>query len=127
MTTGEDYDGLYVNYGLTALELLSTGSEALVLTAILANNGTQSNDLSAQITGSGDLAFASANDGSTASLSNSTNSYTGTTWVSSGNLRLDADSALGQTSLLAMSTATHVDINGTQQVVGELATEGAVH
>ncbi len=124
MTTGEDYDGLYVNYGLTALELLSTGSEALVLTAILANNGTQSNDLSAQITGSGDLAFASANDGSTASLSNSTNSYTGTTWVSSGNLRLDADSALGQTSLLAMSTATHVDINGTQQVVGELATEG---
>ncbi len=124
MTTGEDYDGLYVNYGLTALELLSTGSEALVLTATLANNGTQSNDLSAQITGSGDLAFASANDGSTASLSNSTNSYTGTTWVSSGNLRLDADSALGQTSLLAMSTATHVDINGTQQVVGELATEG---
>ncbi len=124
MTTGEDYDGLYVNYGLTALELLSTGSEALVLTAILANNGTQSNDLSAQITGSGDLAFASANDGSTASLSNSTNSYTGTTWVSSGNLRLDADSALGQTSLLAMSTATHVDINGTQQVVGELAIEG---
>ncbi|BFI52428.1 autotransporter adhesin YapH [Yersinia pseudotuberculosis] len=124
MTTGEGYDGLYVNYGLTALELLSSGSEALVLTATLANNGTQSNDLSAQITGSGDLAFASANDGSTASLSNSTNSYTGTTWVSSGNLRLDADSALGQTSLLAMSTATHVDINGTQQVVGELATEG---
>ncbi|BFI71849.1 autotransporter outer membrane beta-barrel domain-containing protein [Yersinia pseudotuberculosis] len=124
MTTGEGYDGLYVNYGLTALELLSSGSDALVLTATLANNGTQSNDLSAQITGSGDLAFASANDGSTASLSNSTNSYTGTTWVSSGNLRLDADSALGQTSLLAMSTATHVDINGTQQVVGELATEG---
>ncbi|WP_025381342.1 autotransporter outer membrane beta-barrel domain-containing protein [Yersinia similis] len=124
MTTGEGYDGLYVNYGLTALELLSSGSDALVLTATLANNGTQSNDLSAQITGSGDLAFASANDGSTASLSNSTNSYTGTTWVSSGNLRLDADSALGQTSLLAMSTATHVDLNGTQQVVGELATEG---
>nr|WP_327212971.1 autotransporter outer membrane beta-barrel domain-containing protein [Yersinia aldovae] len=123
MTTGNNYDGLYVNYGLKALELLSTGNDALILTAILANNGKQSNDLSAQVTGSGDLAFDSANDGSTASLSNSTNSYTGATWVRSGNLRLDADSALGQTSLLAMSNLTNVDLNGTQQTVGELATE----
>ncbi|CNH92257.1 autotransporter protein [Yersinia pekkanenii] len=123
MTTGNGYDGLYVNYGLTALELLSSGNDALVLTATLANNGTQANDLSSQVSGSGDLAFVSANDGSTASLSNSTNSYTGATWVRSGHLRLDADSALGQTSLLAMSTATQVDLNGTEQTVGELATE----
>ncbi|WP_145587988.1 autotransporter outer membrane beta-barrel domain-containing protein [Yersinia aldovae] len=123
MTTGNNYDGLYVNYGLKALELLSSGNDALILTAILANNGKQSNDLAAQVTGSGDLAFVSANDGSTASLSNSTNSYTGATWVRSGNLRLDADSALGQTSLLAMSNLTNVDLNGTQQTVGELATE----
>ncbi|OVZ91638.1 autotransporter outer membrane beta-barrel domain-containing protein [Yersinia kristensenii] len=123
LTTGKNFDGLYVNYGLTALELLSTGNDALILTATLANNGTQSNDISSQITGSGDLAFVSANDGSTASLSNSTNSYTGATWVRSGNLRLDADSALGQTSLLAMSTATTVDLNGAQQTVGQLTTE----
>jgi autotransporter family porin len=123
LTTGKNFDGLYVNYGLTALELLSTGNDALILTATLANNGTQSNDISSQITGSGDLAFVSANDGSTASLSNSTNSYTGATWVRSGNLRLDANSALGQTSLLAMSTATTVDLNGVQQTVGQLTTE----
>ncbi|MFW5389557.1 autotransporter outer membrane beta-barrel domain-containing protein, partial [Yersinia sp. 2542 StPb PI] len=95
----------------------------LILTATLANNGTQANDLSAQVTGSGDLAFVSANDGSIASLSNSTNSYTGATWVRAGNVRLAADSVLGQTSLLAMSTATNVDLNGTQQTVGQLATE----
>ncbi|CQJ04052.1 autotransporter outer membrane beta-barrel domain-containing protein [Yersinia frederiksenii] len=123
LTTGKNFDGLYVNYGLTALELLSTGNDALILTATLANNGTQSNDISSQITGSGDLAFVSANDDSTASLSNSTNSYTGATWVRSGNLRLDANSALGQTSLLAMSTATTVDLNGVQQTVGQLTTE----
>ncbi|CND14936.1 autotransporter protein [Yersinia frederiksenii] len=123
LTTGNNYDGLYVNYGLKALQLLSTGNDALILTATLANNGQQSNDLSVQVSGSGDLAFVSANDGSTASLSNSSNSYTGATWVRFGNLRLDADSALGQTSLLAMSNATHVDLNGTQQVVGQLATE----
>ncbi|HFR4114596.1 TPA: autotransporter outer membrane beta-barrel domain-containing protein, partial [Yersinia enterocolitica] len=123
LTTGKDYDGLYVNYGLKALELLSTGSDALVLTATLANNGNQYNDLSAQISGSGDLAFVSANDGSTASLSNATNSYTGATWVRSGNVRLDANSALGQTSLLAMSSTTTVDLNGTEQTVGQLTTE----
>ncbi|CNI67699.1 autotransporter protein [Yersinia frederiksenii] len=123
LTTGNNYDGLYVNYGLKALQLLSTGNDALVLTATLANNGQQANDLSVQLSGSGDLAFVSANDGSTASLSNSSNSYTGVTWVRSGNLRLDADSALGQTSLLALSSATNVDLNGTQQVVGQLATE----
>lgn len=123
ITTGNNYDGLYVNYGLKVLELLSSGDDALVLTATLENNGKQSNDLSAQVTGKGDLAFVSANDGSTASLSNSTNDYTGATWVRSGNLRLDADSALGKTSLLAMSQQTTGDLNGTQQTVGELATE----
>ncbi|WP_145525593.1 autotransporter outer membrane beta-barrel domain-containing protein [Yersinia rohdei] len=123
LTTGNDYDGLYVNYGLKAVALQGTGNDALVLTATLANNGKQSNDLSVQISGSGDLAFVSANDGSTASLSNSTNSYTGATWVRSGNLRLDADSALGQTSLLAMSNATNVDLNGTEQRVRQLTTE----
>ncbi|MBW5817228.1 autotransporter outer membrane beta-barrel domain-containing protein, partial [Yersinia kristensenii] len=123
LTTGNGYDGLYVNYGLTALELLSTGNDALILTATLANNGKQSNDLSVQISGSGDLAFVSANDGSIASLSNETNNYTGATWVRSGGLRLDADSALGQTSLLDMSNDTTVDLNGTQQTVGQLTTE----
>ncbi|WP_404273923.1 autotransporter outer membrane beta-barrel domain-containing protein [Yersinia rochesterensis] len=123
LTTGNSYDGLYVNYGLTALELQSTGNDALILTATLANNGKQSNDLSTQISGSGDLAFVSANEGSIASLSNATNNYTGATWVRSGSLRLDANSALGQTSQLAMSNATAVDLNGTQQTVGQLTTE----
>nr|WP_323744687.1 autotransporter outer membrane beta-barrel domain-containing protein [Yersinia sp. Marseille-Q5920] len=123
LTTGNVYDGLYVNYGLTGLELQSTGNDALILTATLANNGKQSNDLSTQISGSGDLAFVSANDGSIASLSNATNNYTGATWVRSGILRLDANSALGQTSQLAMSNTTAVDLNGTQQSVGQLTTE----
>lgn len=52
LTGGENDDGLYINYGLTQVELLASGSNALVLDA----NGKTGNaaDLSARVTGSGD-------------------------------------------------------------------------
>lgn len=120
LTTGAQQDGLYVNYGLQSMELLTTGSEALVFSGTLANNGTPSNDMIAQITGSGDLAIDSPNDGTIVTLSATTNNYTGATLVRSGILQLNADAALGSTSNLALSSGTTVNLNTHTQTVGAL-------
>ncbi|EKK5571957.1 autotransporter outer membrane beta-barrel domain-containing protein, partial [Morganella morganii] len=74
LTSGENNDGLYINYGLTQVELLAQGANALTLSA--EGNSGNAADLSAQITGSGDLRI---NTDTPLSLSNSANSYTGTT------------------------------------------------
>ncbi|MCU6374830.1 autotransporter outer membrane beta-barrel domain-containing protein, partial [Morganella morganii] len=122
LTTGAKYDGLYINYGLKALELLATGDDALKLEATAAKNGTQSNGLSALVSGSGDLVFAAVDDNAVASLSNGKNSYTGATLVRKGHLRADADGALGQTSELALADGTSADMNQTRQTIGALNT-----
>nr|WP_281436605.1 DUF1116 domain-containing protein [Escherichia coli] len=72
LTSGVNNDGLYIGYGLTQLDLHATDSDALVLSS----NGKSENaaDLSAKITGSGDLAFSSQK-GQTVSLSNKDNDY----------------------------------------------------
>nr|WP_284068865.1 hypothetical protein [Escherichia coli] len=64
LTSGVNNDGLYIGYGLTQLNLLSSGAEALELDA----NGKTGNaaDMSARITGTGDLAFNSQKDETTA-------------------------------------------------------------
>ncbi|MEG1787578.1 MAG: autotransporter outer membrane beta-barrel domain-containing protein, partial [Citrobacter sp.] len=91
LTGGDNDDGLYISYGLTQVELLASGDNALVLDA----NGKTGNaaDLSARVTGSGDLAFDSAK-GQTVSLSNMDNDYTGITDVRSGNLLMKNDNVL---------------------------------
>ncbi|PVZ78035.1 hypothetical protein C9426_35235, partial [Serratia sp. S1B] len=123
LSTGSELDGLYVNYGLKKLELLTSGSEALVLQGTLVNNGTPHNNLNAKITGSGDLAIDSPNDGTIITLSNSTNDYTGATFVRSGILQLMADSALGNTDNLVISTGASVDLNAHTQTVVALNTD----
>ncbi|KEY58063.1 autotransporter outer membrane beta-barrel domain-containing protein [Serratia sp. DD3] len=123
LSTGIERDGLYVNYGLKKLELLTSGSEALVLQGTLVNNGTPHNNLNAKITGSGDLAIDSPNDGTIVTLSSSANDYTGATFVRSGILQLMADSALGNTANLAISSGARVDLNAHTQTVGALNTD----
>ncbi|MDF0604960.1 autotransporter outer membrane beta-barrel domain-containing protein [Neisseriaceae bacterium TC5R-5] len=120
VTTGNEFDGLYINYGLNEVELLAKGSDALSLASISADNSTQANSFAAEIFGDGDLAIDSTIAGSVVTLANGHNSYTGATLVRSGALRLAVDSALGQTANLQMSTNTQVDLNNTQQTVGEL-------
>ncbi|KFC84163.1 autotransporter outer membrane beta-barrel domain-containing protein [Hafnia alvei] len=123
LTTGARQDGLYVNYGLKAIELLAKAADALKFEALEANNGLQSNGMSAKISGSGDLAVEGTTAGAILSLSNGNNDYTGATWVRKGGLRLDASNALGRTSALAISIGTQVDINGTSQTLGQLNTQ----
>lgn len=66
----EEASGLYLNYGLTQVELLGQGDSALILYATpgLPENSL-ANDLSAKVVGSGDLKISAV--GETVSLSNS--------------------------------------------------------
>ncbi|MDR7948299.1 autotransporter outer membrane beta-barrel domain-containing protein [Achromobacter aegrifaciens] len=109
-------DGLYVNYGLSQLDLQE--GQSLTLVQDSGASGAAA-DMSARIIGAGNLIVGAGT--AVVSISNSTNSYAGGTTVASGTLRLDADSALGQTSGLRISTNAVADINGKTQVIGELA------
>lgn len=117
LTSGTNNDGLYIGYGLTQLDLLSSGVDALELDA----NGKTGNaaDMSARITGTGDLAFNSLK-GESISLSGKDNNYTGITDVRSGNLQMNNDNVLGKTSELHLATDTMLDMNGHNQTVGKL-------
>ncbi|MDD8654350.1 autotransporter outer membrane beta-barrel domain-containing protein [Escherichia coli] len=117
LTSGADNDGLYINYGLTQLELLTSGSDALTLNAD-GNTGNAA-DMSALITGSGDLAFDSQK-GEIISLSNQNNKYTGITDVRRGNLLMNNDNVLGKTSEIHLATDTILDMNGHSQTAGKL-------
>lgn len=117
LTSGVNNDGLYIGYGLTQLDLLTSGTDALVLDA----NGKTGNaaDMSARITGTGDLAFNSQK-GETVSLSNQNNDYTGVTDVRGGGVLMNSDSALGQTSEIRLAAGTMLDMNSHSQTAGKL-------
>ncbi|EHT3682543.1 autotransporter outer membrane beta-barrel domain-containing protein, partial [Escherichia coli] len=117
LTSGTNNNGLYIGYGLTQLELLTSGADALVLDA----NGKTGNaaDMSARITGTGDLAFNSQK-GETVSLSNQNNDYTGVTDIRGGNVLMNSNSALGQTSEIRLAADTQLDMNGHSQTAGKL-------
>ncbi|MEJ8851381.1 autotransporter outer membrane beta-barrel domain-containing protein [Variovorax rhizosphaerae] len=114
LTTQKD-DGLYVNYGLTQLDLQAGQTLTLQQREGTAGNAA---DQSARITGAGQLAI-DAGDGAV-SLSNTSNDYTGATTVQSGTLRLAADNALGRTSALNLSESTQAQLAGTAQAIGQL-------
>lgn len=126
LTGGEDGDGLYINYGLTAVELLTRGLDALVLNA----DGATGNlaDLSARISGAGDLAVDTG-EGQIVSLSNKENDYTGITDVRSGSLLMRNDNVLGNTSDLRLAGDTALYMNGYSQSLAQLnaATDSLVH
>lgn len=116
----EEASGLYLNYGLTQVELLGQGDSALILYATprLPENSL-ANDLSAKVVGSGDLKISAV--GETVSLSNPENTYTGGTFVTSDStLKLGADSALGSTSEVLLEANATLDLANTSQTVGRL-------
>lgn len=120
LTSGDNNDGLYINYGLKEIELLVNGDNALTL-----NSGGRTGnaaDLSAKLTGSGDIAFNSL-QGETVTLSNSDNDYSGITDVRSGNLAMQNDNVLGNTSELRLADLTLFDMRGHKQSIGEISAE----
>jgi autotransporter family porin len=117
-------DGLYLGYGLKQVELLGMGAGALVL--VPAGQSALAHDLSAKITGTGDLAIE-AGSGDVVSLSNPLNDYTGVTFARTGTLRLDADHVLGLTSDLRVATDATVDTNDHTQTVGAVNTAAGSH
>ena len=117
LTGGAASDGLYASYGLTALTLLTSGSDALVLDA--RGQTGSATDMSAMLSGGGDLAVDTGT-GQTVSLSNTGNTYTGRTDVRSGTLQMGNDNVLGQTSELSLAAGTAFDMNGHSQTVGVL-------
>jgi len=119
LSSGVAGDGLYTSYGLTELDLLKAGADALVLNAF--GKTGNSADLSAKVTGTGDLAIDTG-AGQTVSLSNMNNDYRGKTDVRSGTLLMNNDNVLGKTSELALAAATALDMNGHSQTVGALNT-----
>ncbi|MFE4110462.1 autotransporter outer membrane beta-barrel domain-containing protein [Kosakonia sp. YIM B13611] len=118
LTSGSGADGMYINYGLTELELLAQGNDALTLSA--EGNSGNAADLSAKVSGSGDLQI---NTDTAVSLSNRDNDYTGVTRIVAGQLQLANDQTLGNTSLVDMATATVLDIHGYQQTLGAIESQ----
>ncbi|MGH1501616.1 autotransporter outer membrane beta-barrel domain-containing protein [Yersinia proxima] len=118
LTSGDKSDGLYINYGLKQVELLAQGADALVLNANGASGAAS--DLSAKVTGTGDLHIDTGS--STVSLSNQNNDYFGETVVANGTLALGNDNVLGQTNNLLIESDARVDTQGHSQKVGALNT-----
>ncbi|MBX8955869.1 autotransporter outer membrane beta-barrel domain-containing protein [Escherichia coli] len=120
LTTGPSRDGIYINYGLKTLDLIAKGNKALILDAN--GNGGNAADMSARITGSGDLAFDSQK-GQTVTLSDADNDYSGMTDVRGGNLAMLNDNVLGNTSILKLAPDTGFDMRGNSQHIGRLSAE----
>ncbi|MEJ8846165.1 autotransporter outer membrane beta-barrel domain-containing protein [Variovorax rhizosphaerae] len=112
-------DGLYVNYGLTLLDLLQ--GRTLTLQQRIGAAGDAA-DQSARITGSGNLAIDAGSG--LVSLSNTANDYSGQTSVVGGTLQLAADNALGNTSSLNLRNSTQAQLAGHTQAIGQLQTDG---
>ncbi|MDM0043956.1 autotransporter outer membrane beta-barrel domain-containing protein [Variovorax dokdonensis] len=106
-------DGLYVNWGLTQLDLQQGRSLSLSQDSGATGAGA---DMSARVTGLGSLVVDAG--AGTVSLSNPGNDYSGQTMVATGTLRLEADNALGKTNRLDIANAAIADLNGKTQTIG---------
>ncbi|WP_134531392.1 autotransporter-associated beta strand repeat-containing protein [Budvicia aquatica] len=109
-------NGLYVGYGLTELELLTAGTDELVINTA----HSVENVLSAKVTGAGDLGITAGNDTEALVLSNLNNDYTGVTDLKSGTVRLGTDNGFGASAKLSLADTTTADINGKTQTIGAL-------
>mgnify|MGYP000949548017 FL=1 len=116
----EEASGLYLNYGLTQVELLGQDDSALILYATPGQQANSlANDLSAKVVGNGDLKISAV--GETVSLSNPENTYTGGTFVTSDStLKLGADSALGATKEVNLAERAILNLNDHSQEIGKL-------
>ncbi len=111
--TGPAHDGLYVGYRLQQLELLA--GQTLTLTEKAGATGLAA-DMSAQLTGAGNLHVAALD---VVSLSNTTNDFTGTTLVSAGTLRAGANNVIATSSAVTVNTT--FDTNGFTQSLNNLS------
>ncbi len=112
-------DGLGINYGLSALNIVD--GQTLTLDATSAAN----KNMTATLTGTGSLTLTSDDQGLT--LTNDKNAYTGATNVTAGLVTAGSDNAFGQTSQLNLAAGTTVDLNGKTQTVGSLTNKGKVN
>ena len=112
-------NGLGINYGLSALNIVD--GQTLTLDATSATN----KNMTATLTGAGNLTLTSDDQGVT--LTNDKNAYTGATNVTVGLVKAGSDNAFGQTSQLKLATGTTVDLNGKTQTVGHLTNAGTLN
>ncbi|OAM91512.1 hypothetical protein AW736_02760 [Termitidicoccus mucosus] len=112
-------NGLYVSYGLRAVDILA--GRTLLLDGDTAAPGG-SDEFHATIGGSGNLALAATN----AITLNAANTYTGTTTITSGTVIAGVNAALGNTARLALAgVGAAFDLNGKAQTIGALDTAAA--
>ncbi|MBS7827615.1 hypothetical protein J7554_00545 [Wohlfahrtiimonas chitiniclastica] len=111
-------DGLGINYGLSALNIVD--GQTLTLDSISAAN----KNMTATLTGTGNLTLTSDDQGLT--LTNDKNAYAGATTITAGLVTAGSDNAFGKTSQLNLAASTTVDLNGKTQTIGSLTNVGKV-
>ncbi|WP_255351734.1 MULTISPECIES: ESPR-type extended signal peptide-containing protein, partial [unclassified Serratia (in: enterobacteria)] len=114
--------GLYLNYDLSAINLLLDTPNALVIATDASPDANKT--LTAQLTGAGGIVFDATHD--TLTVTNSQNSYTGSTTVTGGTVLLGSNSAFGATSLLTVNSGATFNTNNFSQSVGALTNLGTV-
>lgn len=112
---GADESGIFAEWDLSQINLLSQQSGGYVIST------SDPDVITATITGSGDVTYA---DGNITIASNGTNDYWGRTFVIGAALNLAKDEALGNTSLLDITSGS-VAVNATKQTIGLLQTSVA--
>lgn len=113
-----DESGISAAWDLSKINLLAGNEEGFRIDAS-AETG-QSGTISAYITGEGSIEFA----GGTITLNHANNTYTGNTYVTDGKLELDADEALGDSALLAVTGSGAVSVGETDQSIGSISVAG---
>lgn len=113
-----DESGISAAWDLSKINLLAGNEEGFRIDAS-AETG-QSGTISALITGEGSIEFS----GGTITLNHANNTYTGNTYVTDGKLELDADEALGDSALLAVTGSGAVSVGSTAQSIGSISVAG---
>ena len=114
-------DVVYMKYGIREIDLqLSNSGQGLRLDAESMTDAT----LSARVTGKGNIIFA----GGAVTVTDSTNDYTGSTYVQSGaTVTLGASNVFGKTDYLQINAGGSVALGaGFEQTVGELSGSGSL-
>lgn len=116
-----DEDVIYMRYGIRQIDLQYSDSGRGLRLAADGNGG----ELSADVTGSGNIVYAGGNIRVSGSIAND---YTGSTYVESGaSVTLGKTDAFGKTDYLEIAEGGSVSLaDGLSQVVGELAGSGSL-
>lgn len=104
-------EGVWVGYDLVKLSA-NAGQ-----TMVLQNEAGQDSELDAQLSGAGNFAVQAIG---TVTLNNVASNYTGNTLISSGNVRLGSDNALGHTADVSLASGTGFDMSGWSQTMESL-------